>query len=259
MIQLLIRARSLSEVLMPTEFIRNKSGINLSVVAVVQSTEGDGISNCKVISYDPKVYNYSEALNAGFKNTETDYVLVCSSHSILKITAEGLQRAESYLFNNPNCAAISFVNEDKEGHNLEAITNVSLEDFDGFNGLNNSCSLIRRSCWEIQQFDEAVFCVEDQIWTACLLKKGYYISHWNFIHYSYMNKKPTWYKNARDKLVISQRFRPDLRRINHLIFELIMSFKNLSVGNFSKSKSRVCFVFLVIYDYLFSFDPKSDY
>lgn len=259
MIQLLIRARSLSEVSESTEFIRKESGINLPVVAVVQSTEGEVIPNCHVVAYKPNIYNYSEALNEGFKHTQTDNVLVCSSHSFLKINAEELNLAESYLSCNPNCASISFSNRDKEGRLVEKFVNISSENFDGFNGLNNSCSLIRRSCWEIEQFDESAFCVEDQIWTGGILEKGYYISHWNTIYYTYHNQKPIWYKQARDKLVISQRFRPDIRKWDHLLFELMMSLKNLSLGNFSKAKSRVCYVYLIVIDRLYGFHPKSDY
>lgn len=121
---------------------------------------------CTVHRYTGSSFNYSSALNQGLQHVDTEYVLIISSHTIL-----GNPNAVSYaldlLKSNPLFGAVYF---DFTVGPLD-YTAVDKRSFDGFNGLWNTCALIRVELLRLRPFNEEIPAAEDQEWAAWLIRR----------------------------------------------------------------------------------------
>ena len=247
MIDVLIRAPAYSDVRVALEPMYRLWGRDtVRPVLVLQTLPESEVIGGKIVMYSSKEYNYSLALNLGLAECSTDYVLICSSHSIVQFSREQLEAMLRLMDDEPSCAGICF--RPGDGVKAEGIQRIDASSFDGFNGLNNSCSLIRLSVWQKLRFDETISAVEDQYWTRDALQKGYYLLRPDWYGYAYQNTRKLVFKKARDKLLVSRCLRKDMRCWRYLFRETLLALKNISAGNFSKAKERLIYVGLVAVD-----------
>ncbi|MFZ0826001.1 MAG: glycosyltransferase family A protein [Verrucomicrobiia bacterium] len=107
-------------------------------------------------------FNFAESLNQGIRFITTEYVLIISSHTSLE-NRGALEYAISLLGSDENLGAAYFADERTNilGHEY-----VDKNTFDGFNGLWNTCALVRTSLLRERPFRPEVFSAEDQEWAG---------------------------------------------------------------------------------------------
>src|SRR5690349_14373473 len=115
--------------------------------------------------YDGKPFNFSEAINQGVEYVVADYVLIISSHTIL-VNPNAIEYALTLLSRLDAIGAAYFCSENTG--NLRH-TLIHKENFDGFNVLWNTWSLIRVDLLRKRAFRSEVFAAEDQEWARWLL------------------------------------------------------------------------------------------
>jgi glycosyltransferase involved in cell wall biosynthesis len=110
-------------------------------------------------------FNFAEAINQGLRYVSTDYVLIISSHTKLTNT-NAMEYALTLLSSTDSIGAVYFCDENAGGlrHTI-----IDKHIFDGFNGLWNTCSLIKVDLLRKRGFLPDVFSAEDQEWTRWLL------------------------------------------------------------------------------------------
>lgn len=109
-------------------------------------------------------FNYAGAINQGLDYVTTDYVMIVSSHTLLR-NAGAADYALTLMSKSHNISAAYYcdgLTGDLE-HELIDKTN-----FDGFNGVWNTCSIIKMSLLRIRRFRPEVFSAEDQEWSSWL-------------------------------------------------------------------------------------------
>lgn len=115
--------------------------------------------------YVGKDFNFSEAINQGLKYVSTDYVLIISSHTKLT-NRNGIEYALTLLSSTDAVGAAYFCTENT-GNLRHSMIDKHI--FDGFNGLWNTCSLIKVNLLRKRGFLPEVFSAEDQEWARWLL------------------------------------------------------------------------------------------
>lgn len=134
------------------------------------SAEYAAANDCKVIKYDKKDFNYSYALNLGFRETVNDNVLILSAHCPL-VTDNSVENMEKVLVKY-NAAGvygrqIPTVNSNAiDTRDLLTIFGREEIVFNKFPFFHNAFSFIQRSAWESVQFDENSNGIEDRIWAS---------------------------------------------------------------------------------------------
>ncbi|MGB7565977.1 MAG: glycosyltransferase family A protein [Prochlorococcaceae cyanobacterium] len=112
-------------------------------------------------------FNYSRSLNEGIAHVRLPLVLIISSHTRLENSA-AMAYSLSLLKSDPLLGGVYF--SDEPNVPLQ-YTNIERESFDGFNGLMNTCALVRTQLLRERPFREEVFSAEDQEWSAWLLNE----------------------------------------------------------------------------------------
>ncbi len=116
-------------------------------------------------AFEGPEFNYSEALNQGLAYLSTEYVLIISSHTTLSEPG-ALEYALRLLSGRDEIAAAYFTGEgagEAPGHRI-----ISKDNFTGFNGLWNTCALIKVPMLRRRGFRPEVFSAEDQEWASWL-------------------------------------------------------------------------------------------
>jgi len=117
--------------------------------------------------YSAPEFNFSRSLNEGIVLVHAPMVLIISSHTRLANPA-AVAYAISQLKSDANLGGIYF-SDNQPGslrHDL-----IDRESFDGFNGLWNTCALVRTQLVRERPFREDVFSAEDQEWSAWWLNE----------------------------------------------------------------------------------------
>ena len=114
--------------------------------------------------YVGKEFNYSEALNQGLRLVSTDYVMIISSHTELA-NREAVKYVLNFLKTNPGIGAAYF---DTYNTGLLRHELINRHNFTGFNGLFNTCAVIKVSLLRKRMFRPEVFSAEDQEWAGWL-------------------------------------------------------------------------------------------
>lgn len=109
-------------------------------------------------------FNYSESLNQGLEYVSTDYVLIFSSHTLLP-KRNAIEFALNLLDSNERIGA-AYCDYAKFGELRYSI--IDKNNFDGFNGLWNTCSIIKTALLKRRSFLPEVFAAEDQEWSKWL-------------------------------------------------------------------------------------------
>jgi glycosyltransferase involved in cell wall biosynthesis len=173
----------------PTEYVFVDTG----------STDGtlDSIPYGSIIHrYIGTDFNYSEALNQGIKHVSTGYVLIISSHTSLR-HATAIDFALELLSSNHEIGAAYFCSEDSAELNYRLIDK---KEFDGFNGLWNTCSLIKVPLLQRRNFRAEVFTAEDQEWARWLIYcEGKLTARISGAGLTYNNPRKSSWKSALKK------------------------------------------------------------
>jgi glycosyltransferase involved in cell wall biosynthesis len=112
-------------------------------------------------------FNYSKALNEGLALVREPFVLIVSSHTRLAnrdAVAYGLARLQE----DAGLGGV-YYSDDTPGSLRHEV--IDQQSFDGFNGLWNTCALVRMSLLRERLFREEVFTAEDQEWSGWLINE----------------------------------------------------------------------------------------
>jgi glycosyltransferase involved in cell wall biosynthesis len=115
--------------------------------------------------YQGSQFNYADALNQGIECITADYVLIISSHTTLN-RADAIERTLGLLCSRDDVGAAYFLENKAEDLTCELIGKST---FDGFNGLWNTCALIKVDLLRRRPFRREVFASEDQEWARWLI------------------------------------------------------------------------------------------
>jgi glycosyltransferase involved in cell wall biosynthesis len=216
-------------------------------------------SGALVVTYpNGEPFNYSRAINIGIEKASSDWCLIISSHSIFPELAETMEITISRLNADDlycGCYFTSLKNELK----VFSCEDIDRHNFNGFNGLFNSCSVVRRSMVLDHIFDEKLAACEDQYWANDMFNLGRKILYVKWPNTTYLNPRKSAFKEARDQVIISRLLRQDRRKIGFLSKILIKAVKNAFSGNFTKAKARVLYIILVFVDSIYSINFSSRY
>jgi glycosyltransferase involved in cell wall biosynthesis len=120
---------------------------------------------CSILHrYTGADFNFADAINQGLKYASTDYVLIISSHTLLR-HPKAIEFALTLLGSNTHLGAAYFCSENNGPLRYEIIDSTN---FNGWNGLWNTCSLVRMELLRRRQFRPEVFIAEDQEWAQWL-------------------------------------------------------------------------------------------
>lgn len=114
--------------------------------------------------YVGETFNYSAALNQGLDRVTTDYVLIISSHTSLNHPG-ALEFALNILAGDKRIGAAYFCYENSAALEYDLIDS---RNFTGFNGLWNTCAVIKTALLQKRRFRPEVFAAEDQEWAKWL-------------------------------------------------------------------------------------------
>lgn len=109
-------------------------------------------------------FNFADAINQGLTYISTDYVLIISSHTLLR-NPKAIEFALTLLESNTHIGAAYFCDENNGPLRYEKIDSTT---FNGWNGLWNTCSLVKMTLLRRRQFRPEVFIAEDQEWARWL-------------------------------------------------------------------------------------------
>jgi glycosyltransferase involved in cell wall biosynthesis len=109
-------------------------------------------------------FNFSEAINQGLGYVSTGYVLILSSHTLLR-HSKAIEFALALFGSDTRIGAAYFCNENNGELRFEIIDR---NNFNGWNGLWNTCSLIKVELLRRRRFRPEVFIAEDQEWARWL-------------------------------------------------------------------------------------------
>ena len=115
----------------------------------------------QIVDYPDDAFNYAKAINIGIPMCTTPYVLVISSHVVLD-DPRSIQRAFTE-FESARAFAF-YLHHDPEVSWASRI--VRRAQFDGHNGLHNTCAFLSTAAVAARPFREEVFSAEDQEWAA---------------------------------------------------------------------------------------------
>ena len=151
-------ASLINQTVSPSKFIFVDSGSNDSTLHLLPN-------NSIVHNYVGNEFNFSESINQGLEYVSTDFVLILSSHTTL-MNCEAINYALNILCSNEKIGATYFDYDFTGGFRYR---HIDKNNFNGFNGLMNTCSLIRVSLLRRRRFRPEVFSAEDQEWARWLI------------------------------------------------------------------------------------------
>jgi glycosyltransferase involved in cell wall biosynthesis len=120
---------------------------------------------CVVHRFHGACFNYSEALNQGLQYVSTEYVLIISSHTALA-NPNAVECAVNILNADQRIGTVSFDISDGDSLKHDIIDETN---FNGFNGLWNTCCIVRVPLLKKRPFRPDVFTAEDKEWARWLL------------------------------------------------------------------------------------------
>ena len=175
--------------------------------------------HCRWIDYPAeKEFNYSDALNLGIATSRENTLLIISSHTVLlyrDILAMMLSNLLQHGAAGVYCAYTrSRASLAKGGDPMrgKAVEVTRLASFRGYNGLSNSCSLIRKECWERHPFEPTMPSAEDQEWALWFYRNTTLPTvRIGNAGVFYLNPHFSLNKEVREHVVIASRLLPALR------------------------------------------------
>jgi glycosyltransferase involved in cell wall biosynthesis len=167
--------------------------------------------------YQGLEFNFAEAINQGLEYISADYVLIISSHTLLN-NVNAIEYAIGLLDTNEYLGACYFSYEN-DGELRYVI--IDRNNFDGFNGLWNTCSLVRYDLLSKRKFRTEVFSAEDQEWARWLFEyedKG--IARVNGagldLRLNQRMQEFNWRKRKNEYVAVAYFANPDLMTVTNL-------------------------------------------
>jgi hypothetical protein len=121
----------------------------------------------RVVSYPAeRPFNFAEAINLGCLAVHTPWMLLISSHVQLTDTRLVAMGIKAMTRHSAGVAYWTFASDGRE-----QVQRVTARDFDGRNGLSNSCALLPTELVRVRPFRPEVFSAEDQEWAAWFLRE----------------------------------------------------------------------------------------
>lgn len=198
-------------------------------------------SNSKIISYPDKSYNYSKAINLALPFLTAEYTLIISSHT--QITNNlSMDYSCKVLNHNAKVAAVCM-----SGTNPSEISEreVNISNFDGWNGVWNTCSLYRTRLLKERNFRLDVFSAEDQEWSKwVMLTKNMSIIHLDGVGRKNLNPRiGNMDKHLKEWESVAYFSFPEYLKINFIIKIFKKAFFEFKNKNFAQGFfwSRVSF------------------
>jgi glycosyltransferase involved in cell wall biosynthesis len=118
----------------------------------------------RILKYVGAEFNYADALNQGLKFVSTEIVLILSSHTLLA-NDKAIEFGLGVLGSDERIGAAYF---DLEKREVLKCTFIGRHNFNGYNGLWNTCSLVKMALLKRRGFRPEVFSAEDQEWASWL-------------------------------------------------------------------------------------------
>lgn len=184
LIRNLNEARYLEQTLLALQ--QQKTNFEYEVIIIDNESEDNSVEiaqrmGCKVFTLKRNKFTFGHAMNYGISKCSGEIILTLSAHVIL-LNEFFLEKIPAY-FKDDSVAATRFVLAtvpakiaESIQHGTQKLEFKSDKDFAEKNWNNfivNHCSALRRSCWEIQNFNEKIFSSEDKLWSLDILKKNY--------------------------------------------------------------------------------------
>lgn len=149
----------------------------------------------QVIEYPAEPFNYSKAINLGIEACETEYVLIISSHVVLKdkyLISYGI----NHIANATGLCLGCCFNAGGDTEKTYGVTQVDKRNFSLLLGLSNSCAFLKKQYIVDRPFREDVFSAEDQEWAAYYLRQhdaSFFSFHSIYVKYlnPYVNELKT--------------------------------------------------------------------
>lgn len=241
-ISIVIRARNSEKTLERVLEAIGRQSLQPLEIIVVDNGSIDGTVviaqqfGCKVIPYPEQYkFNYSKALNIGFAAASGTYCMSLSAHSIL-VDSRTIQLLSQAL--GSPCVCGSYSARGNEGGSDESIPphfeTVSLLNFNGFNALENPCSMIRRSDWEMRPFDEGLPCAEDMHWAVWMYKHTKRVTiRITYPVYLYANQNRSLWKPVSETVWVAHTLEPNLFKIGYIRQRLWKASSAMLKGRFS--------------------------
>lgn len=182
-------------------------------------------------------FNYSEALNIGFKEAKTELILSVSSH--VQLTDVNICSLLIHKLADPN-VAVAFVGHGRKssrpftGDPVWAVRD--RDTFSGFGGNSNSCAMYRRCDWQAQPFDETIPTAEDIKWARDrLLSKNQQTWCLCSPSIAYLRNKPSLEKSINEKVAICRYVYSEIPLRVHAIRLLLNAMRWFVKGKFKIS------------------------
>ena len=164
--------------------INSQSYKNFEIIIVDNLSRDKTVSKAKKLGVKKivkiKKYLPGKSLNLGIENSKGDYIVCLSAHCIPK-SKSWLKSLVSALQDNPNVAGaygrqqpMKFSSDaDKRDLFLVFGLDKRIQVKDSF--FHNANSILRKSLWKKNKFDEKITNIEDRIWAKKIISKGWKI------------------------------------------------------------------------------------
>lgn len=151
------------QTLMPCQIVAVDSGSTDETLTILSQM---GISRLDYPSTVP--FNYSRSLNMGFESITEPWILCLSSHTALH-SRDAVEKLFDGAARRPDAIAayaVVYPSNATKPVGPSRIREIGFQQFDGYNGLWNTCALVRRNAWKEHPFPIDVWTAEDQAWAA---------------------------------------------------------------------------------------------
>lgn len=158
--------------------------------------------------YIGRAFSYAASLNQGIAYLETEFALIISSHTVLENT-EAIAYALNLLTEDEAVGAAYFCLED-EGCLSHLL--IDRKNFTGFNGVWNTCAVVRTALLKKRAFRPEVFSAEDQEWSAWLFDvEGKSVARISGGGMGYMNpRKHPLRKRLNENIAVALYVKPEM-------------------------------------------------
>lgn len=221
--------------------------------------------NVKVIFYPKdKIFNYSKAINIGINKTNSEFILILSSH-VEFLNKQTVLLMKELLIKNSKCISVSIDRTENKKENLindktnHKKTIITKENFKG-KAMYNFCSMIRKISWDEYHFNERIPRCEDQDWAFNFLKKGFFTGIILEPKVYYKNPYYNISKEALEYITIGKTVYPYFISKKFMISKMHLGVKNIISGNKKNAKyNLVIFWNIFKYKYFGWYNNESKY
>lgn len=170
--------RLLAQTIKPSEILLIDNKSNDGTIELARNT----FKKIKIYKYN-KIYTPGGMLNFGFKKAKYEYILIISAHCIPCDNNLIKNLIKPFTFEKKICA--SYARQVSLNFSDDLTIRDLMLTYGSENKLqkndpqfNNACSLIKKSEWENNKFENTLTNLEDRYWASQKIKKG------KFIYYS---------------------------------------------------------------------------